>query len=84
MLPYSHLCRHDPLALGDEVALAAGAVPEAAVTLVALQPRDQPVVPAASALGPPTIATAATLLLCKAIKRFGRSLLHNYSMYAGK
>ena len=68
MLPYSHLCRHDPLALGDEVALAAGAVPEAAVPLVALQPRDQPVVSAASALGPPTIATAAALFLCKAIE----------------
>ena len=62
----THLSRHDPLALCDEVALAAGAVPEPAVPLVALQPRDQPVVPAARALGPPTTAAAAALLLCKA------------------
>ena len=34
------------------------------MSLVSLQPRDQAVVPAARALGPPTVAAAA-LLLCK-------------------
>ncbi len=46
-----HLRRHHPLPLGDQVALAAGAVAEAAVPLVALQPGDDAVVPAAGALG---------------------------------
>ena len=62
------LCGHDPLSLRDEVALAAGAVAEAAVPLVALQPRDQPVVPAARALGAASVvaaAAAAVVLLCR-------------------
>ena len=61
------LCGHDPLSLCDEVALAAGAVAEAAVPLVSLQPRDQPVVPAARALGAASVVApaAAVVLLCK-------------------
>ena len=46
-----YLCGHDPLPLRDEIALGASAVPEPAVALVALQPRDHPVVAAAGALG---------------------------------
>ena len=64
----AHLRRHDPLPLGDEVALAAGAVPEAAVPLVALQPRDQTVVAAPRALRTTTAAAAAAdaaVFLCK-------------------
>lgn len=46
-----HLRRHDPLPLDDEDALLAGAVLEAAVALVTLEPGQHPVVAAARALG---------------------------------
>lgn len=45
-----HLSRHDPLPLDDQDAFLAGAVLEATVALVALEPGQHPVVPAASAL----------------------------------
>lgn len=44
------LRRHHALPLLDEVALGAVAVPELAVPLVALEPGDEPVVPAPGAL----------------------------------
>lgn len=51
--PQSHLGRHHPLPLDDQDALVARAVLEAAVALVALQPGQHAVVPAARALGGP-------------------------------
>lgn len=48
-----HLRRHDALPLDDEDALVAGAVLEAAVALVAFEPRQDPVVPAPGALRGP-------------------------------
>ena len=45
-----HLGRHDALTLGDQPALGARAVAEAAVTFVTLEPRDEAVVTAACAL----------------------------------
>lgn len=48
-----HLRRHDALPLDDEDALLAGAVLEAAVALVALEPRQHAVVAAPRALGGP-------------------------------
>ena len=58
MTGINYLRGHDPLPLRDEVALAAGAVPEPAVALVALQPRDHPVVAAPRALRPTSAGAA--------------------------
>jgi hypothetical protein len=49
----SNLSRHDPLSLRYEVALGTDARLEATLSLVALQPADHAVIPAAGTLGAP-------------------------------
>ena len=50
-LRQAHLCGHNPLPFGDQTALGTGAVLEATVPLVTLEPGDDAVVAAAGALG---------------------------------
>ena len=78
---------HDPLSFCDEVALAAGAVAEAAVPLVPLQPRDQAVVPAPRALRATAVAAAPSsnaLLLCKVQSTHRVSEVSGPLQFAGK
>ena len=50
----SHLGSHDPLSLGDQIALGTGTVLEATVSLMSLQPGHHTMVPASCTLGLPS------------------------------